>query len=126
VLLVGLSWTQVLVVLSIFPGTWVLQLSQLVRWGRHDLLNVMLLYVPLRLLESLLFMLGWLVGDQVLLGLRGMPVPLRCVLLWLGGLHSGPLHKARPSLEHWLVNWPAVLHLVEAGRGRRRRIVDAG
>jgi hypothetical protein len=114
------------VVLSIFPGTWVLQLSQLVRWGRHDLLTVMLLYVPFRLLESLLFLLGWLVGDQVLLGLRGVPVPLRCVLLELGGLHSGPLHKARPSLEHWLVNWPAVLHLVEAGRGRRRRIVDAG
>jgi hypothetical protein len=114
------------VVLSIFPGTWVLQLSQLLRRGRHDLLTVMLLCVPFRLLVGLLFMLWRLVGDQVLLGLRGVPVPLRCVLLGLGSLHSGPLHKTGPGLEHWLVHGPAVLHLVEAGRGRRRRIVDAG
>ncbi len=78
---------------------------------------MVLLGMPFRLLEGLLFLLRWLVGNQVLLGLGGVPVPLRCVLLELGGLHPGPLHEARPSLEHWLVSWPAMLHLVEAGRG---------
>jgi hypothetical protein len=74
-LLMGFSLAQILVILSIFPSPWVLQLSQLVRWGRHSLLSVVLLGMPFRLLEGLLFLLRWLVGKLVLLGLgvRGKP-----------------------------------------------------